>query len=255
MKKILISALIIATSYTVSAQDTVFFQKPSLKQSSKKGRSSERTVIKLAPLNFVGGTIPLYVEREINQFLGLQLGAGVTTHNYLKDVFSSSDLSQPDIKSTKWNDGTSDTYNVSNSFYDYDHRKSTLGYTFSVEPRIYYANEGLEGNFVSLSFTQTRFNSDANRIMTGPVTSSEPTFTNNVFKEYENLSDIMVNFGSQTLYDHISLEYATGIGLRKLKGEKYAYSMDNGGNFVDGASNISKTKIAFNLSFKIGYHF
>ncbi len=247
-------------SLNVAAQQTVYFEKESGKKSTtKKKGSSEKNIIKISPLAFIGGIIPAYFERSINETFSIQVGAGITSKNYIGDAIrGANDNHNGNVTTTKWSDGTSDTYTNEN---DIDkNKKTSIGSFIAIEPRVYFASEGLEGNFMGISFSSAKYNSTSKKIDTRSIISSGNGggFTNETFKGSENITDLLVNFGTQTLYDHISLEYSAGIGLRKIKGTEYAYARNpNFGStlYVDGVSTIDKTKLGYNLSLKVGYHF
>jgi hypothetical protein len=250
----------------IHAQETVYFKKDDSNKSSKKtskrkaGTSSEQNIVKVAPLNFIVGVVPFHYERAINETFSVQLGAGITTTNYVKDAIrTAQDAGNTDVSNTVWNGGNSNTiYYNENNKNTYKNRKSTLGYYVALEPRIYFNSEGLDGAFMGLSFSKTRYNSSSKKVATLPTTSGTPSFTAGDFSGHETFTDVFVNFGTQTLYDHISLEYSFGLGLRKVTGTEYAFAQDYSGStskYIDGISTLDKTKLGFNLSLKVGYHF
>jgi hypothetical protein len=249
------------------AQETVYFKKDDSNKSSKKrsknkaGSSSEQNIIKIAPLNFIVGVIPFHYERAINETFSVQIGVGITSSNYIKDAIriAQSDRNS-DVSSTVWNGISIDPgLKNENNSSSYKNRKSSLGYYAALEPRIYFQSEGLDGPFMGLSFSKTRYNSTSKKVVTGLTASSTPSFTAGTFDGHETFTDVFVNFGTQTLHDHISIEYSVGVGLRKVTGTEYAFAQDYGSSggtqFIDGVSTLDKTKLGFNLSLKVGYHF
>ena len=247
-------------TFNLSAQETVYFSKDSTRKSTtKKKGSSENNIIKLAPLAFIGGIVPVYFERSINETFSIQIGAGITLKNYIGDAIrGANDNQNSNVTTTKWSDGTSDTYTNENDITK--NKKSKIGYFVAIEPRVYFASEGLDGGFMGLSFSRAKYNSTSQKIDTRSIISSGNggRLTNETFNGSENITDVLVNFGTQTLYDRISLEYSAGIGLRKIKGTEYAYARNpNFGStlYVDGVSTLDKTKLGYNLSLKVGYHF
>lgn len=257
-KAYLISIYLIIFSFyspEAKAQEVIYFTKDSTSKSAtikKHKRSTETNIIKIAPLSFLSGSIPFYYERSINDFLSVQVGAGVTTRNYLKEwinngEFGKSDENQDEIK---WNGANQYNDNM-NPANDFTNRKSSIGYTVSVEPRIYFDNEGIGGSFVSIGYSLSKYKTSSRQIQTG---ISDLMFLNTYFPEYESISDVSVNFGSQVLNDRISVEYTIGIALRNKKGERYAYTYDSNSKYIDGLASYKKTIPAFLFSFKVGYH-
>ncbi|MBL0146757.1 MAG: DUF3575 domain-containing protein [Chitinophagaceae bacterium] len=250
--------LILAVFLTISlhAQDTVYFQRnPSKTVKGKKRGSSEANIIKLSPISFLAGFVPVYYERELNSTFSIQVGVGFTTKNYLKDWVQKASETNNDIESTTWSDGTVNTYQDYAASGNYKNIKPAIGFYVSAEPRVYFANEGLDGSFIGLSYSIANYKSNANKVKTGPTTTFEPVFTNSSFAEKENISDLLVTYGYQTLYDKVSLEYNMGLGLRTITGTKYAFGYDASNNFIDGYSTLKNTKLGYNLSIKLGYHF
>jgi hypothetical protein len=258
MKKTLLTLTVITMAFNISAQDTVYFAGNRTNSSGlKRKHSSEQNIIKIAPFSFITGYIPLYFEREITPFLSLQAGAGVTTRNYLKEWANNFELSRSESEKNTWsipgNEGNTN-YNPAN---DFKNRKNSLGYYFSIQPHIYFENEGLDGSFVSLSYDRARYNSSSYKILNGLSDSNgDPLLSNDTYKEFETVSDISANIGYQTLYDRIGVEYSAGIALRNVTGRRYAYTNDNNsGKFIEGYSDIKKTTPAFTISLKVGYHY
>jgi hypothetical protein len=263
MKKLFSVLLTICFALNSFAQETVVFQSSKSSSSNKaksKSASSEQNIIKIAPLSFISGFVPVFYERSINDFFSIQGGIGITTKNYILDALADagdsggSDGFSEKYKKITWTGGNSSTsYNNDNPTYGGDGRKTKLGYIISVEPRIYFASEGLDGSFIGLNLSTRRNNYSSNSIST---TANTLEYTGATVKEFDNLSTMMVNFGYQTLNDNISLEYSGGIGLRKVKGEHYVYTNGtSNGKYITGTGFIDRTKVAFDLSFKIGYHF
>ncbi len=267
-KNILFVLLFSILATTIHAQETVYFKKDDSKNSSRKkskkktGTSSEQNIIKVAPLNFIVGVIPFHYERAINETFSIQVGVGITSTNYIKDAARKAQSdNNSDVSSTVWNGISIDqTLRNENNSSSYKNRKSSLGYFVALEPRIYFASEGLDGAFMGLSFSKTRYNSTSQKVNTGATTSSTPAFTAGAFNGHETFTDVFVNFGTQTLHDRISVEYSVGLGLRKVTGIEYAFAQTYGGSgggyqFIDGISTLDKTKLGVNLSLKVGYHF
>ena len=249
-------ALAICISCTLMAQDTVYFAKTKPSYTGKKTKhSSEQNIIKIAPLAFISGYVPLYYEREINPFLSLQVGAGITTRNYLNEWANNLEFSKNVTAKNTWtvpgNEGNENYYDGNN----FDNRTASTGYYFSFQPRIFFENEGLDGAFIGISYDRFRYNSSSFKIVNGASGQDGPLFSNEQFKEYENISDISAVFGTQALYDHIAVEYSVGLALRNVKGRQYAYTIDrNTSEFTDGYSDTKKTTPAISISIKVGYH-
>jgi hypothetical protein len=253
MKQFLISFLLAVSISSIQAQETVYFKKDDSKKSSaRKNISSPSNIIKISPLSFIVGVIPIYYERAITNTFAIQAGLGITTKNYIRTAFLSAQRSNLGTVKTKWSDGTDNTYSSLTTFDGNDYRANKIGYFFAAEPRVYLNDEGLEGGFIGFSMSRANYKFTHTRINPG---SNVLTFGSNTFSEYENINDFLVTFGSQTLYDKVSLEYNAGVGLRTIEGKYYAYGNDNSGKFIEGESTNKRTGISVSLTLKLGYHF
>jgi hypothetical protein len=253
MKKKLLFILIMSFAFHVTFSQTrkkvdsstvIIFNEGGT-QTSKKKRSSESNIIKIAPLGFLSGTFPLLYERRFTDFFSIQVAGGLTARNYVRNAFQK----ETEIEyKYPWNDTYTDQ---SAPAHDMENRKAKMGFMGSIQPRIYFASEGLDGSFLGLSFDYYRYNFEI-----PGLTGSGGSYTQNGSpkSEYENIKDFMVHFGYQTLYDNISLEYTTAIGLRNTMGSKYAAGY-NGSQLIEGFATYKQSAINFNIGIKVGYHF
>lgn len=218
--------------------------------------SSEENVIKIEPLGFLSGKLPISFERKITDLISIQLTAGVTTKNYLRSAILTGltdsesgfdgDVIYEDPKIS------SDFTDQSEALYKYETRKAKVGYMFSFQPRFHFNNDGIEGSYIAVSADFYKYNFTVPGLANANGSVKNTVATKN---EYENIKDIMVFFGYQTLYDRLSLEYSAGAGIRSVNGVKYvAGNIDN--TFYEAESAYSKkTGINLGISFKVGYHF
>jgi hypothetical protein len=262
MKKLILTLTIFSVFENCSfAQETIRFTKdePTKSKSTKKKKgSSEQNIIKIAPLAFIGGNFPVFYERSITSTFAMQVGLGITSKNYIYDALSEASDNSGGIYGAEtilWKDGTIDTYNDESYGSAIFKRKSKLGYFISLEPKIYFEDEGLEGSFISFNFNTARYNNTVPTVKNGLPYSSSPTLTGTTYNGYYKITNFLVNWGSQTLYDHISLEYSVGLGLKKVKTNTYAFGTDNSNKYIDGVGSTDATTLGYNIAFRVGYHF
>jgi len=225
----------------------IFNSNSSTSSSAKKKGSSESTIIKIAPLGLLSGTFPILVERRITDFFSIQAAVGVTHRNYARTLIQQN--SETTAEYSWANDNNSDIAEAIGSF---EARKAKIGFMASIQPRAYFASEGLDGGFIGLSFDYYRYNTEIAGI-TG--NNNNYKHAGSMKEEFENIKDYMVHFGYQSLGSRISVEYSTAIGLRNVNGNKYAAYFNNSGGLVEGAGTYKKTGLNFNLGIKVGYHF
>lgn len=217
--------------------------------SQKKHKTQgESNIIKIAPLGFVSGTFPLLYERKVNDFFSVVASAGATGRNYSRALW------QKDMTNVTytypWQDSNTD--DMVPGIYDFTTRKAAPGYMLSLQPRLYFENDGLQGWFMGISYDAYRYNF---KIPAFIATGDGYKLTGADQKEHENIADFMIHFGAQQLYDRLTFEYSTDIGLRKVTGTKYAASEMQGGYLVDGFATYKQTLFNFNIGIKVGYHF
>jgi hypothetical protein len=214
-------------------------------------RAGEDNIIKIAPLGFITGAFPLAYERKITDFLSVQVGGGLTYKNYVRGVFKKEGESDNIHVQYPW--GGDNYSDMGGSIYNYDFRKAKMGYLYSIQPRFYYESEALDGFFIGLSYDFYRYNFESKGLTATSGGGYE--HLGSMKSEHENITDYMVHFGQQVVNDRLTLEYSTGIGIRKVKGEKYAATTTSGGSILEGNAVYSESIINFGISFKLGYHF
>jgi hypothetical protein len=220
--------------------------------------SPENHVLKFSPLGFTTGSFPVYYEKVINDFFTIQAGAGFTTRDYLRSAIQTSSQS---IELTYPWGFNSNFYDRSNEVLDYSKRSNGIGYTFSLQPRLYFDSEAPDGAYVGVSYIYSRYNMNIPGII---VDSSGGQYYYTYIhkgpkkKEFEKITDMMVYFGYQDLYDHLSVDYTFGMGIRNVSGSKYIFGADESVypiNTIEGFAPYKQTLFNFNLGIRIGYHF
>ncbi len=254
MRSFLPFILICCTSST-HAQQTVYFSKDSSAVSKKKyNRSSETNIIKIAPLSFLFGIVPVFYERRISDLFSIQAGAGITIKNYMKDLVDNLEIGKVEDEdyTFNWNGGQGNFYN----FASEDQKpKYKTGTYFSIQPRVYFDGEAMDGYYMGISYDNTSYKFGSRSIVTGVSSSNAVSFTDTYVKEYDKYSDIAVHFGGQTLYDRLSVEYSVGVAIRSKSSRRYIYGYDNNSEFVDGFADLKKSIPVGLFSFRVGYHF
>lgn len=263
MKKLLFLIVLFCLSGTLAVKaqkkkhadssTVIIFTNSSSEHKKKKKATGESNIIKISPLGLASGTFPITYERRITDYFSMQGSAGITMRNYARGLFiHRKDGNDANIKYTyPWTDEY--MYDISEPLYGFDFRKAKMGYMVSLQPRIYFESEGLDGGFLGLSFDYYRYNFQIPGIENKGFSTG--TQTGPIKKEYENIMDYMVHFGTQALYDRISVEYSLAVGMRNVSGSKYAASYDQLGELHEGLATYKQTLFNFNMAFRVGYHF
>ena len=236
----------------------IIFNNNSSQTASARKKTKDDNIIKIAPLGFINGSFPILYERVITDFFTVQVGAGLTNKNYIRAVFekASADGGAGAGSSVSYPWGSSNAYqDVSEPLFNFTYRTSTIGYMFTIQPRLYFESNSPEDQFMGISYDYYHYGFS----IPGIVADGAGAYaqTGSPKSEHENISDIMVHFGTQTVYDNITVEYTTGIGLRNVSGTKYVADYNYTTNTVDyeGTATYKQTLFNYEIGIKIGYHF
>ncbi len=123
---------------------------------------------------------------------------------------------------------------------------------FTIQPRFYFDSEGLDGSFLGLSFDNYTYNFEIPGIVGN---SSSYSQKGSIKSENEKISDFMVHFGYQNIYDRLTLEWSTAVGIRNVTGTKYAAGFGTTGALIEGTGTYKQNLLNFNIGLKVGYHF
>jgi hypothetical protein len=234
----------------------IIFNNNSSQTASAHKKTKDNNIIKIAPLGFVNGTFPILYEKVITDFFTVQAGIGLTNKNYIRAVFQKASAYDGGGSTIAYPWGANSAYtDVSEPLYNFTYRTSTMGYMFTIQPRLYFESNSPEDQFMGISYDYYHYGFSIPGVVADGAGSYAQTGAPQ--SEHENISDIMVHFGSQTIYDNITVEYTTGIGLRNVSGTKYVADYNYGTNTVDyeGFATYKQTLFNYEIGFKVGYHF
>lgn len=179
---------------------------------AKKGKEQtyRGIILKTSPLAFVFGRQPFEVEKEINDYLSLQIGAGLTFEplwtGYDGLVSELNDELGDSYVSTVWDQDVQDDYS------DYTIRSGQVGPMFTASPRFFFDSDGYEGMYIAPVLRYSIQNFKVQKVEEGR--GDIVRLPDDVQKESIKNTDIMVHWGSQTLYPKLTLEWFLGAGIR-----------------------------------------
>lgn len=225
----------------------IFSESKSSTTSKKHKGSAETNIVKIAPLGFISGAFPLLYERRITDFMTVQVGGGLTNKNYIRAGIKEAN-EEVEYSESPFEDSY---YDEAEALYHFKYRKPEMGYMYTVEPRIYFESEAPEGSYLGIAYNFAKYKFAIPALVASPEGYEHKGAP---VKENENITDLMIHFGWQNMYDRISLEYSTALGLRKVSGSKYI-AYNNGTTFVDGLAKYTENRLNFGIGIKVGYHF
>ena len=228
----------------------IFFNDNKSERTVRK-KSGEANIVKIAPLGLISGTYPILYERVITNFLTVQVGGGLTGKNFWRNAIQKTDNESKLSIVYPWGDDNT-KYDQADPPFDFKNRKATMGYLFTLQPRLYFESEAPDGSFVGISYDYYHYAFSIPGLALN--SNNEYVHKGTAKSEHENISDIMVHFGYQTVYDRLTMEYTTAIGLRNVKGSKYAANYDTG-VLEEGLATYKQNIFNFGIGIKVGYHF
>jgi hypothetical protein len=164
-----------------------------------------------------------------------------TFENFNKSIV----FDNPDANTTNINVDNGSSYKV----------KYKIGYSVYIEPRVYYASEGLEGGYFGLQLNACRYN--FNETLETNTSDNNGVITNNDvadYKGFQNQNTFYVKWGSQAVFDKITLDWACGLGMTSYTAKQFTTF----GNYND--SKITRmtgkgSRFATMIHLTLGYHF
>lgn len=213
-------------------------------KSIRKKRKYPSHAIKMAPLNFLSGNMPLSFEKELHNF-GFQVSAGPTFHRFYDENYLSSGAYSGDPKYV-WNDGSTAKRDVYDNPFDalsVDAQYSP-GYTFGAGLRYYYNEEGFDGGYVGFNFNQSRYNY---KMMTYSNRSYWLSCT-------DRFTDFSFQWGYQYCGDHVLMDFYLGAGIRSISASRPVNVDDySSATVVEGMAIYDKVAPKMEMGFRIGF--
>lgn len=191
-----------------------------------------KNVLKINPLVFFRGEIPVYYERAISHRLSLEAGVGVTLRNYLALSFTGDDADD-------FGAGTEIIPRLS----------------FNVGFRYYFVDDlEPQGGYAQISFAHLNFTKD--------IRTKGPTgeFTDVVLRDDRTYNDVRFLFGYQMLSSNSNwlFDVYGGPAFRDRFNVKVQERLDLSGDRPTWAYTVEESKsqgLAFFLGVKVGYGF
>lgn len=225
---------------------------------SKKSVVVANNILKIAPTGIFVGQVPIIYERRISPNIGLQASVGFTNQNFIRTLFAkasqiSSTGSTSGTSNLPWADKTTSS-DFGEDIYNFERRKAETGTMFSIEPKFYFDDDALDGAYVGFSYNNYNYKFSSPGAIYSSTAYKYVVFTGPSKSEYEKITDFMIHYGHQNINGHFVLEYSSAIGLRKVTGEKYGYTVDNS-QVYDGMIPYTKTLFNYEFCIRVGYAF
>lgn len=184
-----------AFSQTVKDSSSRIIVYESYVPSAPEERPKLKNFVAISPLSIFIGDFPLTYERNIVGPLNIMVGAGVTSKNYLYDIFS-----------------TGDIFSGNTYYSDNFNRTSELGHSWVIEPKIYLKDRYFHGIYLGMEYKFRRYNYIS-------TTYDDPNTGGTVkvgdVKEHRNVADVKFNCGwAYNLGSNVVIDFFIGVGTR-----------------------------------------
>ncbi len=109
---------------------------------------------------FLLGRQAIYVEKEMTDWLGLQVWVGASFGSPItRDLRDVAHLIPGDGYVKNWSENWDNNHDITDDYSDFTHRRNLPGILFGASTRIYLSDQGAEGYYLSvdLQFVQKRY--------------------------------------------------------------------------------------------------
>lgn len=207
---------------------------------NNKDTSIQKNALKVNPLLYVRGEIPIYYERALNNYFSVEAAIGITFKDYTSGLFD---------------DG--------NSFGESKEEKINSNVSFKLGLRYYSGGVVMDGFYFALEFAKRDYSKDLTFTITDNIynatTGTSTTITSAYnFKESDNHQEFKLIVGSQEHYywDNVFVDYYIGAGIDKYTEVKVNSESNATTNKYDySLKTSSKTAPRFYLGLKFGFMF
>jgi len=241
-KIILLAAIFLLSSNVWAQKDTsnnsnrvtVFDNSPSTFREAKQGTKA-KTVIKLNPLLFFDGDIPIYFEEVVNSSMTVEIAPGLTYDNFSQDI---------------WESAASGSGIFNTPLQDVDGSTAGIGYSFKADIKYFPGtNNLLDGIYLSPEISYRHYSIDypSNPANAGTA-STIPGHTNKA-----ELKLLLGHEAESDWIDNLFFDWYVGIGVRNTSALQYVPDA----NIPTQAdrNSVSFTRPSFYFGIKIGIGF
>jgi hypothetical protein len=216
----------------------------------EKDRNTHNMIVKTSTTSFIFGWQPIELERQLTDYLSIQAGAGFVFKSFIDEALLGEELElitdKSYCESDLWRNDECDDYN------DMSIRSGGNGLLLSLSPRLFIDNDGYEGSYIA---PVVRWSTRSYQVQEagGNANRGELMRLDSRQREQVRNLDILVNYGYQTLFPVLSLEFFIGAGVRLQNATRQDVGIDNLGFYRNGERTINDTKLRFDLGIRVGF--
>jgi hypothetical protein len=257
-----VALLLLLATAPASAQKVITFESKDSKLGHNKAfkHGEGKNSLTVGMLSWFNGYVPVYYERSVLSMLSVQIGAGATCRSFGSDLgFVMAAEGETSSTYTSGND-------IKDDYSHYKFRSTTPGLYLSFAPKVYYHDEGMDGEYVSPMLEYKMFSYKARKAdVTAPMSGGynddrDVPHSKEEQMEYMRCLDFTVNFGGHyQSRNHVTFGWSTGFGVRTANSQRLdiGTSTDGVGNshYTNAVEEYKKTKLLFTFNFVVGRWF
>ena len=214
-----------------------------------KARDYKGTIFKTSPTTFIFGRQSLEWEKQVKDFLSLQIGLGLT----FGPLFDLSEINQelrPDLvsfcESTQWAFDECDYYS------DNSIRKGGIGPLVSFSPRLFFESEGFEGAYIAPVLRWSSSKYKVQQVAAGEAFLSRTEARQD---EYSRNFDLVVHYGNQYLFPQLTFEWFVGGGVRLNHSLRQDVGVDATGAYQNGERDFKQRSLRGEVGIRVGFQY
>jgi len=245
MRVLLTIIILLSISFATQAQDVKVI---TFGDSENTNSTYKRHIIKTSPTAFIFGRIPIEFERELTDFMSIQIGFGFTFSSALtnwqqqvgEEFFDGFDY----CNSTSWDN------DICDDPYDRTIRTGKVGNIISISPRFWFDSDGIDGAYIApiLRYSTYKSNVQLAEGVRNRIIRIDNEFQSESFKGL----DYGVHYGYQSLEENITWSYFVGLGVRNETQNIEDLGILNG-VVQSGTQEITGKRILVELGLRIGF--
>jgi hypothetical protein len=280
MKKILTIILLFAAANSLFSQadstktgtKVIFFGA----NRTKDPKAYNGSAIKLGLADIVSGLYGLHYEHELSDIFSIQVGGGLTGHNYSEGWIYDGLDNPPTVQKNNTLLMPASSYMLSNTtdlgdnYWDFTNRTSSLGYFIEIQPKFFLTEDGFDGGYFGINFQYRRYNFSASNVNSTPIVTnsggnsidynSVNYITATPMSEYQNETIFAISYGYQWTGAKTIIEESISVGLRNISAQRRdiwsVTTTDGNGNYYTAPyaqlSSYSASQFYIDFTIKIG---
>jgi hypothetical protein len=225
---------------------------------NKKGKiihSFSKNNVKIGLLGPVFGEVPFYYERYIADFFTIQVGVGVTTRDFLGDLYRNITFGRKLQNSEQSNNWTANNQLDESDNDGYQYKSAGIGFCVSLAPRFFPGGDAFDGFYVA---PYVEYATRTNKIQKVDINGNR--LKNDKFTETTSSIVFLTQAGWQHDYDPVTLDWSVGLGFARNQYKKLdiGYTFDEvtyDRTYGNKEKSYAKINMYFKVNLDLGFTF